>query len=162
MYSTTVSSRRRRQTPPMRPHCPHCPRQRLLACRRSRTITVRPPGRRVNRSDEPIDDEDANDGSDEDANSPASPIHDVSYVPSYPSKSTGSVLIRNGRGGGNRAMLDEAMHLPIAFSAGLPGGIRLSQLPNPCSTRDATVSPDADGWKGARRWRTSSCTTSMN
>jgi len=46
-------------------------------------------------------------------------------------------------------MPDEAMHLPIAFSAGLPGGIPLSQLPDPCSTRDATSSPDADGWKGA-------------
>jgi len=65
-------------------------------------ITVRPPGRGMNRSaasteraqDEPADidedeeDEDANDGSDEDADSPARPIHDVSYVPHYPSKST--------------------------------------------------------------------------
>jgi len=46
-------------------------------------------------------------------------------------------------------MLDEAMHLPIAFSAGLPGSIQPSQLPDPCSTGDATASPDADGWKGA-------------
>jgi len=78
-------------------------------------ITERPPGRGMNRSsastaraqDEPADidedeeDEDANDGSDEDADSPARPIHDVSYVPSYPSKSTRSGLIRNVRGGGN-------------------------------------------------------------
>jgi len=99
--------------------------------------------------DEDEEDEDANHGSDEDADSPARPIHDVSYVPSYPSKSTRSVLIRNGRGGGNSAMLDEAIHLPIAFSAGLSGGIPLSQLPDPHSTRDATASPDADGWKGA-------------
>jgi len=99
--------------------------------------------------DEDEEDEDANNGSDEDADSPARLIHDVSYVLSYPSKSTRSVLIRNGRGGGNSAMLDEAMHLPIAFSAGLPGGIQLSQLPDPCSTRDATTSPDTDGWMGA-------------
>jgi len=103
--------------------------------------------------DEPADidedeDEDANDGSDEDADSPARPIHDVSYVPSYPSQSTRSGLIRNG-GGGNRSMVDEAAYPTIAFSTGLPGGIQLSQLPNPCSTRDPTASPDADGWKGA-------------
>jgi len=122
-------------------------------------ITVRPPERGMNRSaastaraqdesadiDEDEEDEDANERSDEDADSPARPIHDVSYVPNYPSKSTRSVLIRNGRGGENSAMLDEAMHLPIAFSAGLPGGIPLSQLPDPCSTRDAMASPDADG-----------------
>ena len=60
-------------------------------------IIVRPPGRGMNSSaastaraqDEPADidedeeDEDANHGSDEDAGSPARPIHDVSYVPSY-------------------------------------------------------------------------------
>ena len=45
--------------------------------------------------DEPadIDDEegaDADDGSDENADSPARPIHDVSYIPNYPSKSTRS------------------------------------------------------------------------
>jgi len=78
------------------------------------------------------EDEDTNDGSNEDANSPARPIHDVSYLPSYPSESTSLGLIRNGRGGGNSAMLilDEAAHPPIAFSAGLPGGIQLSQLPH--------------------------------
>ena len=46
-------------------------------------------------------------------------------------------------------ILDEAAHPPIAFSPSLPGGIQLSQLPDPCSTRDATASPDADVWKGA-------------
>jgi len=35
--------------------------------------------------------------------------------------------------------LDEATHPPIAFSAGLPGGIHLSHLPDPRSDR----------WKGA-------------
>jgi len=78
------------------------------------------------------EDEYATDRSDEDADSPARPIHDVSYVPSYPSKSMSSGLIRNG-GGGNNAILDEAAHPPIAFSAGLPGGIQLSQLPDPRS-----------------------------
>ena len=41
------------------------------------------------------------------------------------------------------------MQLPIASSAGLPGGIPLSQLPDACSTRDTMASPDADGWMGA-------------
>jgi len=114
------------------------------------------------------EDEGANDGSDEDADSPARPIYDVSYVLSYPSKSTRSGLIRNGGGGGNSAtlILDEAAHPPIAFLAGLPGGIQLSQLPDPRSVRRDGVSPtpmDGDGrmlW--TRRWRTSSRTTSMN
>ena len=46
-------------------------------------------------------------------------------------------------------ILDEEAHPPIAFSAGLPGDIQLSQLPNPCSVREAMVSPDTDGWKDA-------------
>jgi len=97
--------------------------------------------------DEPADidedeaDADADDGSDEDAVSLARPIHDVSYVPNYPSKSTRSGLIRNGGGGGNSAtlILDEAAHPPIAFSAGLPGGIQLSQLLDPRSVRGDSV-----------------------
>jgi len=44
-------------------------------------------------------------------------------------------------------ILDEAAHPPIAFSAGLSGGIQLSQLPDPRSVREAMASPDADGWK---------------
>jgi len=43
----------------------------------------------------------------------------------------------------------EAGHPQIAFSAGLPGGIQLSQLPNPRSVREAMASPHADGWKDA-------------
>ena len=62
-------------------------------------ITMRLPGRRMNRTviptaqaqDEPADideNEDADDVSDEYGDSPARPIHDVSYVPNNPSKST--------------------------------------------------------------------------
>jgi len=43
-------------------------------------------------------------------------------------------------------MLDEAAHPLIAFSDSLPGGIQLSQLPDPRSVREAMASPDADGW----------------
>jgi len=46
-------------------------------------------------------------------------------------------------------MLDEVAHPPIAFSAGLPGGIQLSQLPDSYSVGEAMASPDADGWKAA-------------
>jgi len=46
--------------------------------------------------DEDEEDEDADDGSAEDADSLARLIHDVSYVPSYPSKSTRSGLIHSG------------------------------------------------------------------
>jgi len=99
--------------------------------------------------DEDEKDEDADDGPDEDADPPARLIHDVSYVPSYLSKSTRSDLIRSGGGGGNGAMLslDEAAHSLIAFSTGLPGGIQLSQLPDPRSVREAMASPDVEGWK---------------
>ena len=62
----------------------------------------------------------------------------------YPTRSTRSGLMRNGGGGGGSTMLtlDEATHPPIAFSAGLPGGIRLSQL-------RVDAAPDADQWKEA-------------
>ena len=46
-------------------------------------------------------------------------MHDVSHVPDYPTRS-----LRSGRG------RDEA-NCNIAFSAGRPGGIQLSQLPDP-------------------------------
>ena len=44
-------------------------------------------------------------------------------------------------------ILDEAVHPPIAFSAGLPSGIQLSQLPNPCNVREVMAAPDAEGWR---------------
>ena len=44
-------------------------------------------------------------------------------------------------------ILDEEAHPPIAFSAGLPGGIQLSQLPDLRSVREVMASPDTNGWK---------------
>jgi len=46
-------------------------------------------------------------------------------------------------------ILDEAAHPPIAFSAGLPVGIHLSQLLDPRSVRAADDVPQTDGWKDA-------------
>ena len=46
-------------------------------------------------------------------------------------------------------VLDEAAHPPIAFSAGLPGGIQLSRLPDPRNVREAMAAPDAEGWRYA-------------
>ena len=54
---------------------------------------------------------------------------DVALIPDYPERSTRSGL--------------------VAFSAGLPGGIQLSSLPDPRSVREAMAAPDADGWKDA-------------
>ena len=110
----------------------------------------RPAAPTARAQDEPADideEEDANDGSDEDADSPARPIHDVSYVPISQRAHTS---FANG-GGGNSAMLilDEATQPPVDFSVGLPRGIQLSQLPDPRSVRKAMASPDADGWKDA-------------
>ena len=35
---------------------------------------------------------------------------------------------------------------PVVFSAGLPDGIQLAQLPNPQNVCEAMVAPDADEW----------------
>ena len=43
------------------------------------------------------------------------------------------------------AVLDDDTHSPITFSAGLPGGMQLSQLPDPRSVREASAAPDAEG-----------------
>ena len=43
--------------------------------------------------------------------------------------------------------LDGNSHSPIVFSAGLPGGIQLSQLPDLRSVHEAMATPDAEGWK---------------
>ena len=46
-------------------------------------------------------------------------------------------------------VLDDDTHSPIAFSASLPGGIQLSQLPDPRSVREAMAAPDVEGWRDA-------------
>jgi hypothetical protein len=50
-----------------------------------------------------------------------------------------------GAGGGVMLTLDDADHPPVALSAGLPGGIQLSSLPDPRNVREAMVAHDADG-----------------
>ena len=46
-------------------------------------------------------------------------------------------------------VLDGDAHSPIAFSASLPGGVQLSQLPDPRSVRELMSAPDAEGWRDA-------------
>ena len=46
-------------------------------------------------------------------------------------------------------VLDDAVHPPIAFSAGLPSGIQLLQLPDLHNVREVMAAPDAKGWKEA-------------
>jgi len=79
-------------------------------------ITIRLPGRLMNRSHVEAHEDEPDER----------PVHDVSYVPDYPERSTRSGLTRNRRGGGGNAMLTsyEAGPPQIAFSAGLPGGIQ--------------------------------------
>jgi hypothetical protein len=77
---------------------------------------------------------------------PGHPVHDVAHVPDYPARSTCSGLTRNG-GGGAMLILDEAADPPITFSAGLPGGIQLSQLSDLRNVHEAMAAPDTDGWK---------------
>ena len=38
---------------------------------------------------------------------------------------------------------------PVTLSTGLPGGIQLSQLPDPRNMREAMAAPDADAWREA-------------
>ena len=108
--------------------------------------------------------DDSGNDDDGDGNSPpAHPIHNVSHVPDYPTRSLHSGHVRDGGGGGGfsvehsgqrGAMFSEEqidIH-PVVFSAGLPGGIQLSQLPDPRSARKAMAAPDADGWKEAMDW----------
>ena len=90
------------------------------------------------------------------------PRHDMSYVPDYTVRSLRSGLKRDGRlggssglerneGGGGSAtpVVDSAEYLSVALSSGLPGGIQLSQVPDPQNVREAMAAPDADGWSDA-------------
>ena len=134
-------------------------------------LVVRLPGRYMNRpSTQHLSDHEENDGADtspssdddtDDEDQPTRPRHDVSHVPDYPMRTTRSGLRRDGGGGitprlerngggGASAMLvmdDECP--PVAFSAGLPNGIQLAQLPDPRNVREAMAAPDADQWKDA-------------
>ena len=46
-------------------------------------------------------------------------------------------------------MLDDDEYPSVAFSAGLPGGISISQLSDLRSVREAMAAPDAEGWRNA-------------
>ena len=84
------------------------------------------------------------------ADTPTQPRHDMLYVPNFPVQSIRSGLMCDSRvQGGAMLILDNNSHSPIAFSAGLPDGIQLSQLPDPCSVCKAMAAPDAEGWKDA-------------
>ena len=128
-------------------------------------VVVRLPGRYMDVADRrsapmgggrTADDSD-DDGSGDGDSPPERPIHDVSYVPDYPTRSLRSGRLRDGgggrveRGGRGGAMFSEGQtdSHPIAFSAGLPGGIQLSQLPDPRNAREAMAAPDAEGWRDA-------------
>jgi transposase InsO family protein len=134
-------------------------------------LVVRLPGRYMDRQDAqkaPIRDKPEGTDTtrsvsdDDDDESPIqSPIHDVGHIPNYPMRSLRSGLKREGGrggsglerggGGGGSAMLvvDDAGYPPVAFSAGLPGGIQLSQLPDPRNVREALAAQDAEGWREA-------------
>jgi len=76
--------------------------------------------------------------------------NDVTYVPDYPAGSTRSGLTRGEDVDEGDAMLTlEGDSRPVAFSAGLPNGILLSQLPDPRSEREAMAAPDTVGWRDA-------------
>ena len=108
-------------------------------------------------TNDPIEDDDSS--TDEGADTPIRPRHDVSYVHDFPARSTRSGFMRDGRvRGGAMLVLDDDTHSPIAFSAGLPGDVQLSQLPDPRSVREAIAAPDAEGWRDAtdREMQTSS------
>ena len=93
---------------------------------------------------------------------PPCPRCDVSHVPDYPARSSRSGLKRDGGGGADTSGLEcnggggasalLVMHdgcPPVAFSAGLPGGIQLAQLPDPQNVHEAMAAPNANKWKDA-------------
>ena len=103
-----------------------------------------------NDGNESVDDDNNNSITHGGADTPTQPTHDVSYVPNFPARSTWSGLTCDDQvRGGAMLVLDDDVHSPIAFSAGLPGGIQLSQLPDPRSVCEAMVAPDAEGWRDA-------------
>jgi hypothetical protein len=88
--------------------------------------------------------------SEDDDHSQQCPCYDVSFVPDYPMWMTHSGLNCDGGGGGSALLIIDSAEYPhITFSAGLPGGIHLSELPDPRNVREAMVTHDADGWKEA-------------
>ena len=65
-------------------------------------------------------------------------------------KGGNSGLGRDGGGGGSAMLLiDDGECPPVAFSAGLPGEIWLSELPDSRNVRESMAAPDLDGWKNA-------------
>ena len=96
--------------------------------------------------------------SNEDDN-PPQPRFNVSHVPDYPLKTTClgfkhnggrgadiSGLKCNGGGGASTMLVIHDDYPPVVFSAGLPDGIQLAQLPDPQNVCEAMAAPDADKW----------------
>jgi len=112
-------------------------------------ITIRLPGRLMTqpRTDDDDSDDSGPGGESDGLDGSVHPVHNVSHVPDYPARLLRSGLRRDGGGGGGTALLSSCP--PFAFSAGLPGGIQLSQLPDPRNVREAMAAPDADCWKEA-------------
>src|SRR5258706_12726685 len=69
-------------------------------------------------------------------------LHDVADVPDFPKMSLCSGWQREPGG-----VVDDS--LDVAFSAGLPGSIQLSRMPDLCSVQEAMASPDTEGWRDA-------------
>ena len=128
-------------------------------------LTMRLPGRYMDcpsAQQAPIPDEsesaDTLTSSNED-DSPPQPRFDMSYVLDYPLKTTCSGfkrnggrgadisgLERNGGGGASAMLVIHNNYPPVVFSAGLPDGIQLVQLPDPQNVHEAMAAPDADKW----------------
>jgi hypothetical protein len=68
------------------------------------------------------------------------PINDVTCVLDFPEKSLHFGCTHEEPGGESCA---------VTFTAGLPGGIQLTNLPDPQSMHEAMAAPDADGWREA-------------
>src|SRR5258706_5932068 len=69
-------------------------------------------------------------------------LHDMAHVPDFPKMS-----LHSGQQHEPGGVVDDS--LDMAFSAGLLGGIQLSQMPDPHSMQEAMASPDAEGWHDA-------------
>ena len=120
---------------------------------------VRLPGRCMNDPDRgATGTANGNDSDDNDSNGDSSPFTMSPMCPTTPPGPYARDVCALAQGMADLNEVDEGGTMfsekktdfhPAAFSAGLPGGIQLSQLPDPRNVREAMAAPDADGWREA-------------
>jgi hypothetical protein len=87
-------------------------------------VTDRPPDRPLPPPPPPAVEDASDDDDDDDKEAPSAPIHDVAKIPDFPKRSLRSGHVLAGAGGSSDDRVERGG--ATTFSAGLPGGIRLT------------------------------------